>query len=168
MKNLFAIIIISVLFSACSNSNHNEGTSASTTEQGLITDTASVGSVSPAQVQSLDTNGSLTTSGALNTASQKGASAGGLNPAHGEPGHICDIPVGAPLNSQPTPKNTPVTTASTPNAAPMQSPATVTPTATPVTTSPAAAVITAPGMNPPHGQPGHDCAIAVGAPLKKK
>jgi hypothetical protein len=24
---------------------------------------------------------------------------------------------------------------------------------------------TAAGMNPPHGQPGHDCAIAVGAPL---
>jgi hypothetical protein len=21
-------------------------------------------------------------------------------------------------------------------------------------------------LNPPHGQPGHDCAIAVGAPLK--
>ena len=26
---------------------------------------------------------------------------------------------------------------------------------------------TAAGMNPPHGQPGHDCAIPVGAPLKK-
>ena len=166
MKNLFAIIIVSVLFSACSNSNNNEGTSATTTEQGLITDTASVGSVSPAQVQSLDTNGSLTTSGALNNASQKGASAGGLNPAHGEPGHICDIAVGAPLNSQLAPKNTPVITAPTPNAAPTLSPAT--PTATPVTPSPAAAVITAPGMNPPHGQPGHDCDIAVGAPLKKK
>lgn len=24
---------------------------------------------------------------------------------------------------------------------------------------------TASGMNPPHGQPGHDCAVAVGAPL---
>ena len=27
---------------------------------------------------------------------------------------------------------------------------------------------TAAGMNPPHGQPGHDCAIAVGAPLNSK
>ncbi len=26
---------------------------------------------------------------------------------------------------------------------------------------------TAPGMNPPHGQPGHRCEIAVGAPLPK-
>jgi hypothetical protein len=28
--------------------------------------------------------------------------------------------------------------------------------------------VTAPGMNPPHGQAGHDCAVAVGAPLPKK
>ena len=26
---------------------------------------------------------------------------------------------------------------------------------------------TQPGMNPPHGQAGHDCAVAVGAPLPK-
>ena len=26
-------------------------------------------------------------------------------------------------------------------------------------------IVTAPGMNPPHGQPGHRCDIAVGAPL---
>lgn len=28
-----------------------------------------------------------------------------------------------------------------------------------------AEVYTAAGLNPPHGEPGHDCAIAVGAPL---
>jgi hypothetical protein len=27
---------------------------------------------------------------------------------------------------------------------------------------------TAPGMNPPHGQPNHRCDIAVGAPLNSK
>ena len=27
---------------------------------------------------------------------------------------------------------------------------------------------TAPGMNPPHGQPGHRCDIAIGAPLNSK
>lgn len=27
---------------------------------------------------------------------------------------------------------------------------------------------TKPGMNPPHGQPGHRCDIAVGAPLNSK
>lgn len=29
--------------------------------------------------------------------------AAGMNPAHGQPGHRCDIAVGAPLNSKPMP-----------------------------------------------------------------
>jgi len=32
----------------------------------------------------------------------------------------------------------------------------------------AKAVKTAPGMNPPHGQPGHRCDIPVGQPLNSK
>ena len=39
---------------------------------------------------------------------------------------------------------------------------TVTPVVKPFISTP---VQTAPGMNPPHGQQGHDCAIAVGSPL---
>lgn len=79
-------------------------------------------------------------------------STAGLNPAHGLPGHRCDIAVGAPLNSNPnTQTNTPA----------------ITTTAAPVTvTQPQAPVQQAtPGMNPQHGQPGHRCDIAVGAPL---
>ena len=87
----------------------------------------------------------------------------GMNPPHGQPGHICGIPVGAPLNSKPT--GTPVTTSST-NAY------SVTPTSggTPALLAPPAAtaapaVETPAGMNPPHGQPGHVCGTPVGAPL---
>jgi hypothetical protein len=77
--------------------------------------------------------------------------AAGINPAHGQPGHRCDIPVGSPLNSKPQPTNpSPAATIST----------------TPPTPSPAQA--TAPGMNPPHGQPGHRCEIPVGSPLNSK
>jgi hypothetical protein len=75
----------------------------------------------------------------------------GMNPAHGEPGHRCDIAVGAPLNS-PVAKTT-------------GSPTTTTTTVTPTAVTPAATTKTAPGMNPAHGQPGHRCDIAVGAPL---
>lgn len=80
----------------------------------------------------------------------------GMNPPHGQPGHRCDIAVGAPLNSPKgqTPTTTPAPTpqpASTIVTTPQAKPAAVTPTA--------------PGMNPPHGQPGHKCEIAVGAPL---
>lgn len=77
----------------------------------------------------------------------------GLNPPHGQPGHRCDIQVGAPLNSAPA--------ASTPVTPPQQQTIVMPPaTTTPVTT-------TAAGKNPPHGQPGHRCDIAVGAPLPK-
>jgi hypothetical protein len=30
------------------------------------------------------------------------STAAGINPAHGQPGHRCDIPVGQPLNSKPS------------------------------------------------------------------
>ena len=55
---------------------------------------------------------------------------------------------GAPLNSPP---GNPLSLQGTP---------------TRVTTTPQATQTqTAPGMNPPHGQPNHRCDIAVGAPL---
>ena len=76
----------------------------------------------------------------------------GMNPPHGQPGHRCDIAVGAPLNS---PAATPA------KAAPM----TITPTPGSGSVKEVTPVKTAPGMNPPHGQPGHRCDIAVGAPL---
>lgn len=38
----------------------------------------------------------------------------------------------------------------------------------PAQTSSATAAVTAPGMNPPHGQPGHRCDIPVGQPLSSK
>ncbi len=86
------------------------------------------------------------------------------NPAHGQPGHRCDIAVGAPLNSAPTNATAqPTTTITNSSPTPTQ---TITAPAQTITT-PAANTVTAPGMNPPHGQPGHDCSIAVGAPLKK-
>lgn len=74
-----------------------------------------------------------------------------LNPAHGQPGHRCDMPVGAPLdgsaatNTQAQPQMT------TGNTSPVRVNNTGT-TATPM-------------KNPPHGQPGHDCTIPVGADL---
>lgn len=79
------------------------------------------------------------------------ATAPGMNPPHGQPGHRCDIPVGAPLNSKPTTQ--PVVTTQQPSQ-------------TVITQQPTTP--TAPGMNPPHGQPNHRCDIAVGAPLNSK
>jgi len=83
--------------------------------------------------------------------------AAGVNPAHGQPNHRCDIAVGAPLNS---PANG--TAAVQPNQIQMQ------PQVQTITQSAAAKTVTPKGMNPPHGQPNHRCDIAVGAPLNSK
>ena len=80
----------------------------------------------------------------------------GMNPQHGEPGHRCDIAVGAPLNS-------PVTKPGTKAASTTTTPAVQQAAATAEKTT--AKIVTPAGMNPPHGQPNHRCDIAVGAPL---
>lgn len=91
------------------------------------------------------------------TTSAPVATAPGMNPPHGQPGHRCEIAVGAPLNSQPTKQA----------ASPAQQQQQATPGTfmQPAAKPAAATTTTAPGMNPPHGQPGHRCEIAVGAPL---
>lgn len=83
------------------------------------------------------------------------------NPAHGQPFHDCALPVGAPLTAK---NNTPATAAPT---TPVAVPVTASPASTPVTTSAPAVPKNKKGvkLNPAHGQPGHSCAIAVGAPL---
>ncbi|TDN88079.1 hypothetical protein DET49_10929 [Salegentibacter sp. 24] len=64
-----------------------------------------------------------------------------VNPPHGQPGHRCDMPVGASLteanNTQPE-----------------------------MTTSPIRVRQDKPAKNPPHGEPFHDCSIPVGGDLK--
>jgi hypothetical protein len=93
---------------------------------------------------------------------QTAPTAPGMNPPHGQPNHRCDIAVGAPLSSPkgaapaPTAKPAPVV-----QSAP-QGQATITPVDMASGTT-----ATKPGMNPPHGQEGHLCEIAVGAPLPK-
>lgn len=87
----------------------------------------------------------------------------GMNPPHGQANHRCDIAVGAPLNS-PIKKAEPVKTIATPTVQTSASP-----TATPAILNPnTVTTVTQPGMNPPHGQAGHLCSVAVGAPLPKE
>lgn len=73
-----------------------------------------------------------------------------VNPAHGLPGHRCDLPVGAPLNG---------TAGNTVNPTPTSQ--------LPSTSVSPVRIDQTPSVNPPHGQPGHDCTVPVGAPLDK-
>lgn len=92
----------------------------------------------------------------------------GMNPPHGQPGHRCDIPVGQPLNGQPA--------AATPATQNVNVSGSNTIQIDPNAVSPGKIsldnngkqVKTAPGMNPPHGQPGHRCDIPVSQPLNSK
>ncbi len=100
----------------------------------------------------------ITLPGANNT----NASSGKLNPAHGQPGHRCDIAVGQPLNS-PAKSNATVPAA---NITPVNNPLPAQPAVT-QPASPFPGTGTTAKLNPAHGQPGHDCSIAVGQPLKQ-
>lgn len=71
-----------------------------------------------------------------------------INPAHGQPGHDCAVPVGAPLTGN--------SNAANPNSVKMQP---IKTNATPVQSSGSG------NINPAHGQPGHRCDIKVGDPL---
>ncbi|ATA93416.1 hypothetical protein CGC54_03220 [Capnocytophaga canimorsus] len=85
-----------------------------------------------------------------------------INPPHGEPGHRCEIPVGAPLDGSSQVQNQqPAVTVSQPVEQQIN--------VTPQSTQPVAPEQTQAGFsgkpNPPHGEPGHRCDIAVGATL---
>ncbi len=68
-----------------------------------------------------------------------------LNPAHGQPRHRCDISVGAPLDSAPTPVKTNDQMSDV-----VLDKGSALPKGTP---------------NPAHGQPGHRCDVKVGEAL---
>ena len=72
-----------------------------------------------------------------------------LNPPHGAPGHDCNIAVGSPLNGAANSLNAPPPMPVMPSSV------------NPVNNASASGI----RLNPPHGEPGHDCNIQVGQPL---
>ncbi|RYF11045.1 MAG: hypothetical protein EOO42_21850 [Flavobacteriales bacterium] len=133
MKRLvYALAIISL--SACNSKSTNTETSQAP---------------APSELPAAQTAPTATTD------QQSNASGLLTNPAHGQPGHDCAIPVGAPLKqnvSSPQPAAAPVvTTQSAPQPSVQQ----------PVAQQPSSGQ----KLNPAHGQPGHKCEIPVGAPL---
>jgi hypothetical protein len=174
MKITIAILSLSASFLFACNSSTSEDkaaatdTSAQYAAPSLSTETPAGPAEGNTQATAPATN--------LPEQSQQSAQATGSsapNPAHGQPGHRCDIAVGAPLNSKPTApqQGQQMQQQAQQQSAPLNP--TLTPGPTAPTLTPPAPTMSAPtqptaaGMNPPHGQPGHDCAIPVGQPLKK-
>lgn len=145
------------------------------------TQTSSLSSTDMARFASATTANQAQTQGLNSPASATvPSSAGPLNPAHGQPGHRCDIAVGAPLSSAPaSPKTTGSSKKLNPAhgqpghrcdiavGAPLDSPPAKTTTANKPAGNGTAITPTGPKpkLNPAHGQPYHRCDIAVGTPL---
>lgn len=172
LKLIFSsLLVFTILLSSCKKEEEEAAATSTTPKEIIMPRVQAIPSgtyvplnnqnVAPVQSQTITPNQAVTQTPVVTKP--------GMNPPHGQPGHRCDIAVGAPLNS-PVAKPASKGTATMP-------PATITsmPTSTTTTTNPSTPAIlntetttTAPGMNPPHGQEGHVCSIAVGAPLPKK
>lgn len=136
----------------------------------------------PATTASADTAAAMATGAAAapsagaaasSAAPVAATSAGAVNPPHGQPGHSCAIPVGAPMSSLPAGGATGAAATTTPiTIEPSTQPQTTAPQVTipqstaPQSTSPqGSAPASGVRLNPPHGQPGHSCDVEVGTPL---
>lgn len=155
MKNLlFAAGLLSAAFFAACESDRKEMTDE---DAMLINMAPATGGASAAGTGGAITpvaTPSGTTPSPTAPATQAAKTTAALNPPHGQPGHRCDIPEGAPLDSPPAQSaNVSVTPAQ--NTAPAQ------------TVAPAGnnGAQVAAGANPAHGEPGHRCDVPVGAPL---
>ena len=170
MKIIYSLIIASLIVIGC-----NEDSTANIDTTSTVADTTNLFLPTASAPLTLDTTPKLpaldanpvenkttlppavntppkTTSPATNSAGVK------LNPAHGQPGHDCAIPVGQPLNGSAAKTNSPAINVQ---------PAATKPVVTPSPVLPAANTAGV-KLNPAHGQPGHDCAIPVGQPLKNQ
>ncbi|MBK6621319.1 MAG: hypothetical protein IPG32_10745 [Saprospirales bacterium] len=144
---LFLALFFSLSLAACKNEGSSETTTpASVTESGNT-------DVVP---------GNLDLSNGAPATPATGVS--NPNPPHGQPGHRCDIAVGASLDGAPAQPAAPGNGTSPVFQNQPSGPAgqQVTPISAPQM---GGATQTAPGTNPPHGQPGHRCEIPVGSPL---
>ena len=182
MRIILIAAAVSVLSVNCGNSSAEEQTASASSDTSKPTLTVPsnnpTGVTVPNSITS-GTNSPATQQATTPITTPQVKTGAGLNPAHGQPGHRCEIPVGAPLDSKPT-----TTTQNAPpiNIQAQNSPANMTvngpppanltlnnpPPSAPVINQPSSLTTVGAGMNPAHGQPGHRCDIAVGAPLNSK
>lgn len=153
MKKIFLQLglISSLAFLACNETETASAETVSSEQQEteallLNTQPAMPGGASAATPASVITQPAGTGQASKGSA-QAAKTTASLNPPHGEPGHRCDIEVGAPLDGSPK------TISVTPSSPSATEPLSITPSGGTGKT------------NPPHGEPGHDCTKPVGAPL---
>lgn len=154
MQKIFYGFLAALVLVACNKKEEKEEVTQPASPSAIEAATASGAASAPL---------TYTTSPAQQAPAAAGTPAGvKLNPPHGEPGHICEIAVGAPLPAEG------VLPAPVVETAPAR-PVPINPGVTSVINQPLNTVVNngpKPKFNPPHGQPWHTCDLEVGAPLK--
>lgn len=160
-KTFSALFVLALMWSACGSDAPAPATETGAAPAPAATSPSTTDFSSPSAAPTGDVPALVSSPGAtaapatVQTATPAGA-AGKVNPPHGQPGHVCGTPVGAPLDGS-APK-----TAANPSQPTTSKPVTV-----PAPGGASTATV-APGTNPPHGQPGHVCGTPVGSPLPKQ
>ena len=154
-KLLGSCLLATVLFTACNSGSGTKKSNAATTPASLPGVTTTPANNASAPVITAPSTNAATT----------GTTAAGTNPPHGQPGHRCDLAVGAPLNGAAAPSVTIPGNKPANNITIQPQPANTTTMPMPTNTS-GGGVRNGVKLNPPHGQPGHDCSVQVGQPLK--
>lgn len=167
-KNFLVLMAASLAVFSCKKNEKadvyiDQSAPANVAATPVNTDSVSVAPSADPQIVPTPQNGANTQTTVVPTVSaptQVVQTAPGMNPPHGQPGHRCDIAVGAPLNSPPAATANPVTEVAKPTnnipptiAAPQPAPNT------------SVAAGPKPATNPAHGLPHHRCDLEVGAPL---
>lgn len=159
MKHFYYTFLAAVItFTSCKNDDTKK---VRATDGAVVPFTQQAATVLPnqsAQTPVVENHNLFRENNVVTASSSSPSVVGAVNPAHGQPNHRCDIAVGAPLNSTPNKSSAAV------NQMNVQSQASQMVTSKMSTPK----VVTAEGMNPPHGEKGHRCDIAVGAPLNSK
>ena len=156
MKSIYILLLAAAFATACDNningSNEVKATVPVATPQTFpLTDTSKKATIAQ---PTLTTNSATATNPVAST-----------NPPHGQPGHVCGPTGGAPISVSPSANATSTTPIMQPSAnQPLQNSSAAQTPSLQLGTSNAKAGAR---LNPAHGQPGHDCNIEVGKPLKQ-
>lgn len=156
IKSITVILTLAFVWTACGNDAPQQSSTPSEASPAVSPDASTS---LPQETAPLGTD-ALGTPPPAPATSPTPATTGGsakINPPHGQPGHVCGTPVGAPLDGSAAATSKPAQSTAKPAVQPTPQPSTAGGGAT-----------TAPGTNPPHGQPGHVCGTPVGAPLPKQ
>ena len=166
-KSIVSILFLSSIALASCGADATATTSDSNTNTelvdpvGLEAEAGATNTTGDAQL--IENNGTTPPPAAVPAGENPYAHLKGINPAHGQPGHRCDINVGEPLNSPPGPAAAAPQVMTPP---PASAPAMNMAPADNGTMPQMPAQKTEPGFsgkaNPAHGQPGHRCDIKEG------